>query len=137
MNTVTRSSRFLVIAGLLAVLSLGQLVYAQNPEGCPPAVPQWVKDRQQYETSYVYVPPAACQSVADPVPPIPQWVKDRQQYETSYVYVPCQSTAETVFPIPQWVKDRQQYETSYIYVPPAADFSAIYNRCGQLRTPGR
>ena len=110
MNTVTRSSRFLVIAGLLAVLSLGQLVYAQNPEtenpeGCPPAVPQWVKDRQQYETSYVYVP--------------------------------CQSTAETVFPIPQWVKDRQQYETSYVYVPPAAEFSATYNRCGQIRTPAR
>ena len=81
MNAVNRKSRFLMIVGLLAVLSLGQLVYAQDPEaqdpeGCPPAVPQWVKDRQQYETSYVYVPPAA-------------------------------------------------------------DFSSTYNRCGQIRTPGR
>jgi hypothetical protein len=59
MNTVNRKSRFLMIVGLLAVLSLGQLVYAQDPQGCSPAVPQWVKDRQQYETSYVYVPPAA------------------------------------------------------------------------------
>ncbi len=85
MNTINRKISFLIIVGLLAVLSLGQLVYAQEPEESAPAVPQWVKDRQQYETNYIYVP---CTSDVEVVFPVPQWVKDRQQYETSYVYVP-------------------------------------------------
>ena len=46
-------------------------------------IPQWVIDRQQYETTFVYVPPAT-----ETVSRIPQWVIDRQQYETSYIYVP-------------------------------------------------
>ncbi len=127
MNTVNRKSRFLMIVGLLAVLSLGQLVYAQDPEGCPPVVPQWVIDRQQYETTFAYVPPAVDSPSAANAARIPQWVIDRQQYETTFVYVP--PATETVSHIPQWVIDRQQYETSYIYVPPAVDLSPADNRC--------
>jgi len=121
MNTMTKRSHFLVVATLLAVLMLSQLAYAQAPEDCAAAVPQWVRDRQQYEIGYVYVPQANNVQAAEMETSIPQWALDRQQYETSYVYVPPVVTSPPVVvmaDVPQWVRDRQQYETSYVYEPP-------------------
>jgi hypothetical protein len=138
MNTLTRNSRFLIIVVLLSILSAGQLVYAQDAPDCTAAVPQWVKDRQQYETTYVYVPPASDLQPAARVSRIPQWVLDRQQYETTYV--PPQLGEAQLFvvvsQIPQWVRDRQQYETSYTYMPPAGDFALADNRCSLVQASG-
>ena len=121
MNNVTRNSRLFAVVALLAVLLRGgQLASAQAPN-CAAEVPQWVKDRQEYEPSYVYVPPVINMELAPPVEAIPQWVRDRQQYETSYVYVPPVHEAPITVSanaVPQWVLDRQQYETSYVYTPP-------------------
>jgi hypothetical protein len=127
MNTLTRKSRFLAIAVLLAVLSLGQLVNAQGPDPehtkevrGHTEVPQWVIDRQQYETTYVYVPSVGDMQPAGIAACVPKWVIDRQQYETTYFFVVPTSDsrpAEIAPSIPQWVIDRQQYETTYKYVP--------------------
>jgi hypothetical protein len=57
MNAVTRNSRFLIAVVLLAIRSLGQLAYAQDSQDCSTRVPQWVLDRQEYETTFVYVLP--------------------------------------------------------------------------------
>ncbi len=100
MNTVTRNSRIFIIVGLLIVLSLSQVVYAQDSRNCTSEVPQWVLDRQQYETTYVYMP-----SEGNGQPDV------------------------DVFRIPQWVLDRQQYETTYVYVPLADGFASTVNRC--------
>src|SRR5690606_8423947 len=108
-------SHFLFVVILLAILWSGPVEYAQA-DHCTAGVPPWVKDRQQYESSYVYAPAAGRMLAAETPSHIPQWVKDRQQYETSYVYVPL---AGSVHPTPQWARDRQQYETNYVYVPPA------------------
>ncbi len=105
MNTLTRNRRFLIIVVLLAILLSGQLVYAQDSQDCPSGVPQWVLDRQQYETTYVYAPSAG----------------DVQ-------------LAENVARIPQWALDRQQYETAYVYVPPVGDFASADNRCSLVQT---
>jgi hypothetical protein len=88
MNTVTRNSRLLIIVVSLTVLSMGQVIYAQDStHERKGEIPQWVIDRQQYETTYIYVP-AADDVLLDPiVPRVPQWVRDRQQYETTYIYV--------------------------------------------------
>ena len=86
MNSLRRNRSLLIFVILLAVLSLGQLVYAQDSPYCPAVAPQWVRDRQQYETSYVYVPMTFGAQPSS----IPQWVHDRQQYETSYVYMPME-----------------------------------------------
>ena len=51
-------------------------------------VPQWVLDRHQYETTFLYVPIIGDYFVPDVVSDVPQWVMDRQQYETSFVYEP-------------------------------------------------
>jgi len=53
---LARNSRLLLIVVLLSTMLLGQVAYAQDSGDCGDSVPQWVRDRQQYETSYVYVP---------------------------------------------------------------------------------
>ena len=88
MNTLIRRSHFLVIVLLLGVLLLGQMVYAQEPDRCTNGVPQWVLDRQQYETSYVYVPQVSDLLLTESVPCLPQWVVDCRQYEPNYIYIP-------------------------------------------------
>ena len=88
MNTLARNSRLQVIVLLLVVLSMGQLVCAQDSGDSSADVPPWVRDRQQYETTYVYAPPASDMQPTEIVDPIPQWVCVRQQYETTYIYVP-------------------------------------------------
>jgi hypothetical protein len=119
MNAVTRKSRFLIAVVVLAILSFGPLAYAQD-DGCPTGVPQWVLDRQEYETTFVYVPRVDDLQAAERVLNIPQWALDRQQYEITYVYVPMANdvqAAARVLSIPQWALDRQEYETTYAYAP--------------------
>jgi hypothetical protein len=84
---LARNNRFLIIAVLLCTLALGQLAYAQD-SGCAGGIPQWVRDRQEYETTYVYVPMTSDLPYIKVTFHIPQWVIDRQQYETSFVYTP-------------------------------------------------
>lgn len=62
--------------------------------------PQWVLDRQQYETTYVY---DAAQRDSGQAAAVeagePGWVTDRQQYETAYIYdgsVGDAATSDTV-----------------------------------------
>lgn len=104
---------------LVSTLMLGQAAYAQSSDECS-ITPQWVLDRQQYETTYVYNPTV---SITQPVQftiNIPQWVRDRQQYETSYVHLSTASDLQTIEntpAVPQWARDRQQYETTYAYIP--------------------
>ena len=101
----------LVIVGILLV---SQAVFAQTASDTP----QWVLDRQQYETTYVYVQPEEQLNIAQT---IPQWVLDRQQYETTYVQP--KALLDIVQAIPQWVLDRQQYETTYEFNPLESDYN--------------
>lgn len=75
MNTFSKHSRLLIVVLLLGLV--GQWVYAQDGTNTP----QWVIDRQQYETTFVPI-----SQLLDIVPQMPQWVIDRQQYETTFVY---------------------------------------------------
>jgi hypothetical protein len=45
-----------IIIAVLSFLVVGQM-FADESDDVQPPVPQWVIDRQQYETTYVYVPP--------------------------------------------------------------------------------
>ncbi|MBK9124997.1 MAG: hypothetical protein IPM16_18020 [Chloroflexi bacterium] len=65
-----------IVIMLAAVLLTGSLAWAQADS--PPA-PQWVCDRQQYETRYVYLPDA--ETVPYVASSAPQWVRDLLQYE--------------------------------------------------------
>ncbi len=133
MNTLIRRSHFLVIVLLLGGLLLGQMVYAQEPDRCTNGVPQWVLDRQQYETTYVYVPQVGDCPPTESMSHIPQWVLDRQQYETTYIYVPQVNDlllAESVPCLPQWVVDCQQYEPNYIYIPPEDNSASGVQKSG-------
>jgi ribosomal protein L39E len=101
-------ARIIKVFAVLTMLVVVQVVAAQSIKDNP-VIPQWVIDRQQYETTYV--PPAEVLTV------IPQWVIDRQQYETSFVLTSSgdlQPTNAVVSVVSQWVIDRQQYETTYV-----------------------
>ncbi len=112
MNTSTKIRISLIVIAVLTALIVGQAVLAQS-DGVEPTVPQWVKDRQQYETSYVYSGEIHASQI---VAAVPQWVLDRQQYETTFVFAPQEFTGgQIVSAVPQWVLDRQQYETTYKY----------------------
>jgi hypothetical protein len=125
MNAGTTNGRFLIVVVLLAVLLMGRVPFARA-DHCAIGVPRWVNDRQQYETSYVYVPAAGSLQVAGIVHPVPQWAIDRQQYETSYVYM---APVESVSRLPQWAIDRQQYETNYVYAAQTQDVPLTVTSC--------
>jgi hypothetical protein len=137
MVAITKNRIVLLIVVSLILLPSGQLFAQELAPGCAVEVPQWVRDRQQYETTYVWEPPAAeLVDAAGIFDDIPQWVIDRQQYETTFVYVPPATQVQTAAAeseIPQWVKDRQQYETTYHYVPPVESLALAYSECAAVQ----
>ena len=113
MNNAIRNKLFLVMVGLVAALLLGQLASAQDTQFCPAGIPQWARDRQQYETTYVYAPMAINVAAADTARAVPQWCMSASSTEITYVYVPVAAAVQPST-IPQWVRDRHQYETTYV-----------------------
>jgi hypothetical protein len=79
-------ARIIKVIAFLTVLVVGQVVAAQSTP-VEPVVPQWVIDRQQYETTFVLPQRGDFQPI-EIVPVIPQRVINRQQYETTYVPPP-------------------------------------------------
>ena len=107
-NTISNTIRNLSKLVIVGILLASQAVFAQTASDTP----QWVLDRQQYDTSFVYVQldePASSE----------QWVLDRQQYETTFVQL--EESSSMAQAIPQWALDRQQYETTYVFSPHDSD----------------
>ena len=84
MNRSIKLACMMKVLAVLTVLVVCQVVTAQST-GDEPGIPQWVIDRQQYETTFVWPQTDAAQFIGVK-PGIPQWVIDRQQYETTFVW---------------------------------------------------
>jgi hypothetical protein len=86
MHRSIQSARVIQVIAGLALLVMCQVAAAQSTP-VEPGVPQWVIDRQQYETTFV-LPQTGDVQLTEVVSGVPQWVIDRQQYQTTYVPSP-------------------------------------------------
>ena len=105
---IIRTVHVMIIALLIALSA--QIALAVNCLDAPVA-PDWVLDRQQYETTFVYTPDDISSAFA------PVWNADHYQYDSTYLTRESGMAQNQGIAVPQWVLDRQQYEPTYTYTP--------------------